>query len=79
MADKATNKGLDKYLSRDDNIGSDSEDSSEPSKEFFTEKRLEKLKSVLDFDTIDELQAPLSKKDRLRLGVLKDYDIGSYL
>ena len=76
MAEKA-NRGLDKEPFRDDNINSDSEDSSEPSKDFFSDKRIEKLKSVLDLDTIDELQAPLSQKDRLRLGVLNDYDFGS--
>ena len=76
MAEKA-HKGLDKEPFSNDNIVSDSEDSSEPSQDFFTDKRIEKLKPVLDLDTIDELQAPLSRKDRLRLGVVKDYDIGS--
>ena len=78
MAEKS-NIGLGKSLFKSGNIGSDSEDSSEPDKEFFTDKRLEKLTSVFDLDTIDQIQAPLSQKDRLRLGVLKDYDIGTRL
>ena len=78
MAEKS-NIGLGKSLFKSGNIGSDSEDSSEPDKEFFTDKRLEKLTKVLDLETINQLPTPLSQKDRLKLGVLTDYDIGSCL
>ena len=78
MAEKS-NIGLAKSLFKSGNIGSDSEDSSEPDKEFFTDKRLEKLTKVLDLETINQLPTPLSHKDRLKLGVLTDYDIGSSL